>query len=92
MLGTLRRVISPGLRANSLFILDFLLPQGRDLEPRESLRLHQELSRWQMHCHLTRAFSVLIESSNVERVLSVASALNRLQLREEMFFSRMFFR
>jgi predicted ATP-grasp superfamily ATP-dependent carboligase len=41
---------------------------------------------------VTRAFSVLIESSNVERVLSVASALNRLQLREEMFFSRMFFR
>ena len=79
----------PLIRLYSRF---YYYPQGRDLEPRESLRLHQELSRWQMHCHLTRAFSVLIESSNVERVLSVASALNRLQLREEMFFSRMFFR
>ena len=31
----------------------YYYPQGRDLEPRESLRLHQELSRWQMHCHLS---------------------------------------
>ena len=31
MLGTLRRVISPGLRAGSLFILDFLLSPGAGL-------------------------------------------------------------